>query len=493
MLAGRVVLEAGGGHTLGYAGRLLRLAGARVLKEEPAGGDPVRGDSRSWAFLSEGKLFGFTEVAPPLAALVAPGTPPPQGMPAVQVPPEREPALDWAASGAMALTGEAEGPPVCSPGWQAAYVTGAAAAAALVARLVPWWSGRDPLPPAEAPASLGWRAASQGLSRHGRASCGGRTRLFLVDGVDVAAGLPRADDVALLEAWARGPIDEADPWRAVECGLKRMGALEGVERAQLLGMPFALAASPERHGQQPPSPFSWSASSNGRRPGEAPLVVDLTSLWAGPLCAAMLARAGARVLRVESPRRPDPTRRVAPELWRLLDTGKEHASTDLATREGRLVLRRLLETADVVVESSRPRVLDQLGLGPEMLLAKRPELLWVSITGYGRSGPGRDRVALGDDAAAAGGIVGLTGNPGQTVFCADAYADPVTGIHAAFGALAALASGAGGLLDVAMAGVVSHMVADAEHGVRAAVMCDGEWTAASGGESEPVAPPRLPQ
>jgi crotonobetainyl-CoA:carnitine CoA-transferase CaiB-like acyl-CoA transferase len=314
-----------------------------------------------------------------------------------------------------------------------------------------------------------------------------------VDGVDVAAGLPRADDVALLEAWAREPIDEADPWRAVECGLKRMGAFDGVERAQLLGMPFALAASPERHGQPAPSPFSWSASSNGGRPAEAPLVVDLTSLWAGPLCTAMLARAGARVLRVESQRRPDPTRRVAPELWRLLDAGKEHATADLATPEGRLTLRRLLEGADVVIESSRPRVLDQLGLGPEMLLAERPELLWVSITGYGRSASGRDRVALGDDAAAAGGIVGLTGNPGQTVFCADAYADPVTGIHAAFGALAALASGAGGLLDVAMAGVVAHMVAGAERGVHAAVMSDGGWVAASGDEREPVAPPRLPQ
>jgi hypothetical protein len=412
-------------------------------------------------------------------------------MPAVEVPAERDAALDWAASGAMALTGEPEGAPLGSPGWQAAYVTGAAAAAALVARLLPWWSGEDPLPPAEAAGSLGWRAAAQGLTRHGRTSCGGRTKLFLVDGVEVAAGLPRPEDVDHLEAWARQPV-AGDPWCAVERGLARMGAAEGVERAQLLGLPFAVAAAPG--GGIPPSPFSWSGSTRGGRPSTRPLVVDLTSLWAGPLCTALLARAGARVVRVDSPRRPDPTRWSAPALWQVLDGDKEHFAADLATSDGRLALRRLLEEADVLVESLRPRVLDQVGLGPDAVLADRPGLLWVSISGYGRTGPGRGRVALGDDAAAAGGIVALTGTPGRTVFCADAYADPVTGIHAAFGALAALASGAGGLLDVAMADVVAHLVADAERGVGTAV-ADGDsgWVAVGGDDREPVSPPRLPR
>lgn len=515
MLGGLSVLEAGGGHTLGYAGRLLHLAGALVVKEEPAGGDPVRGSSRSWRFLSEGKRFGSTfgrkepgrepgqrplstgcgtEVVRPLAALLAPGTPSPAGVPAVEVPPERDPALDWAASGAMALTGAADGPPVSSPGWQAAYVTGAAAAAALVARLVPWWSGNDPLPPADAPVSLGWRAAAQGLTRRGRISCAGSTRLFLVDGVDVAAGLPRPEDVALLEAWASEPVDLAAPWSAVKKGLAQMGALEGVERAQLLGLPFAVAANPDaRNEAVPPAPFTWSGSARGGLRSDPPLAVDLTSLWAGPLCTAMLARAGARVIRVESPSRPDPTRWSASALWQLLDVGKEHLAADLTTPEGRSTLRQLIARADVVVASSRPRALDQLGLGPETLLAERPELIWVSITGYGREGPGRDRVALGDDAAAAGGIVSLMGNPGQTVFCADAYADPISGIHAGFGALTALASGEGGLLDVSMAGVVAHMTADAERGVGAALMGDGGWIAVSGDEYEPVAFPKLGQ
>src|SRR5213078_3729937 len=230
MLAGRSVAEIGGGHNLGYAGRLLRLAGARVVKEEPAGGDPVRESARSWDFLAEGKQLGSTsgrkragrgpgprpisEDVRSDAALLAHGSPAPPGLPVVEVPAERDATLDWAASGAMALTGQPEGAPVCGPGWQAAYVTGAAAAAALVARLLPWWSGEDPLPPAEAAASLGWRAAAQGLTRHGRTSCGGSTRLIEVGGVDVAAGLPRPEDVALLEAWSRQPVS-GDPWCTV--------------------------------------------------------------------------------------------------------------------------------------------------------------------------------------------------------------------------------------------------------------------------------------
>ncbi|HWC39192.1 MAG TPA: hypothetical protein VG476_11715, partial [Acidimicrobiales bacterium] len=244
MLASRTVLEVGGGHTIGYAGRLLRLAGARVLKVEPAGGDPLRASARSWAFLSEGKQLGSTsdrkwapdergagpisairgtEGVEPVAALVAPGSSPRPGLPALEVPAERDPLLDWAASGAMALTGEADGPPLGSPGWQAAHVNGAATAAALLARLLPWWTGHDPLPPAEAASSLGWRAAAQGLTRRGRTSCGGRTRLFLVGGADVAAGLPRLEDVALLEAWSGQPV-VGDEWCAVADGFSRMGA-----------------------------------------------------------------------------------------------------------------------------------------------------------------------------------------------------------------------------------------------------------------------------
>ena len=88
--------------------------------------------------------------------------------------------------------------------------------------------------------------------------------------------------------------------------------------------------------------------------------------------------------------------------------------------------------------------------------------VWVSITGYGRTSPGRDWVAFGDDAAVAGGITALTGEPGgPPLFCADAYADPVAGIHAAAGALAALAGGGAWLVDVSMRDAVASLLAGA--------------------------------
>jgi len=396
---------------------------------------------------------------------------------AALVPAERAPVLDWAASGAMALTGRTDGPPLGAPGAQAANLAGVAAAAAVVARTLPWWSGDDPLAPADAPATLGWRAATLGLRRRGRMSCGGGHRLFTCDDAGVAAGLPRRDDVEMVPAWAGRPVD--DPWAAIEDGISRMGAPEAVERAQLLGLPFALVSPPPT---PPPAPFRWTDA--GRRDRERrPLVVDLTALWAGPLCTLLLARAGARVITAG---RRDPMREALPALHE----GKEALDLDLHDPE----LARLLRRADVVVESFRPRVLDDAGLGPDVLLDERPDIVWVSITGYGRNGPTRNRVALGDDAAAAGGIVALTRDTdGAPVFCADAFADPVTGLHAGFAALRALAGDRGGLLDVAMVDVVGHLVGGAAPVTEPARRVGEAWVAVAGDDVEPVAPPRLPR
>ena len=130
--------------------------------------------------------------------------------------------------------------------------------------------------------------------------------------------------------------------------------------------------------------------------GEAPplarpaVVVDLSSLWAGPLCTRVLADLGATVIKVESDRRPDGARRGPLAFFERLHRGKRMVSLDLAGSE----LRELLADADVVIEASRARALRQLGIHAEEL---RPQV-WLSITGYGRE---VDRVAFGDDAAAA--------------------------------------------------------------------------------------------
>jgi crotonobetainyl-CoA:carnitine CoA-transferase CaiB-like acyl-CoA transferase len=187
-------------------------------------------------------------------------------------------------------------------------------------------------------------------------------------------------------------------------------------------------------------------------------VIDLSSLWAGPLCGQLLTRAGWRVIKVESTRRPDGARLGPSGLFDLLHAGQESVALDVATPAGRDVLQRLIDTADVVIEASRPRALQQLGVGP----SDGGPQVWLSITGYGRDGEAGHRVAFGDDAAAAGGLVVC--DQAGPCFCADAAADPATGLYAAVATLAALATGRRWLLDIRLAGVAAWLAAQSSPG-----------------------------
>jgi len=186
------------------------------------------------------------------------------------------------------------------------------------------------------------------------------------------------------------------------------------------------------------------------------VVVDLSALWAGPLVGSVLVRLGARVVKVESTTRPDGARVGSPRHFATLDRGKEPATLDLTTPVGRSHLHRLVEGADVVITSARPRALEQLGLDPvEAVCAGRPRV-WVMVTGYGTDPASAARVAFGDDAAAAGGLV-VRDDRGPC-FCADAVADPVTGLAASAAVLRALADGGEHLLVASMADVAGSLV-----------------------------------
>ena len=104
-----------------------------------------------------------------------------------------------------------------------------------------------------------------------------------------------------------------------------------------------------------------------------------------------------------------------------MNAGKRSVALDLTTSEGTRILARLLATADVVIEASRPRALQQLGLDADRLTSTGPQV-WVSITGHGRAEPGAGWVGFGDDAAVAGGLVAC--DAAGPIFCADAVADP---------------------------------------------------------------------
>jgi crotonobetainyl-CoA:carnitine CoA-transferase CaiB-like acyl-CoA transferase len=396
------------------------------------------------------------------------------------------PAVEWARSGAMALTGAADGPPLLAPGPLASCARAAADAIALLAG-ERWRTTLD------GPALLGERAAIFGASRRGTTSPGGTCRLLRAADRWIAVNLARPDDVSLLPAWlGEGPTD--DPWRFAAERVAQRPAAEVVEQARLLGLPAAVAADP-----RPDAPPWCRVAARGpaatRANKEVPLVIDLSSLWAGPLCAQLLALAGARVVKVESARRPDGARSGPPGFFDLMNAGKASVALDFGSDASRAQLRRLVERADIVVESSRPRALAQLGIDAAALVASVPGVTWVSITGYGRGEPGAGWVAFGDDAGVAAGLAVATGpEGGPPLFCGDAIADPLTGLHAAVSALASWSGGGGHLLDLALCDVAAHTLAfDAtasEARVRRAAGVGETWEVVAGRERAAVAGPR---
>jgi hypothetical protein len=266
-----------------------------------------------------------------------------------------------------------------------------------------------------------------------------------------------------------GPPVSPGLWTSVAAAVAAERVDPLTRRAQLLGL--AVAALPH---EPVPAPLSTGplaglplgATESGAPTPDTPrplrtldgvLVVDLSSLWAGPLCTNLLQAAGARVIKVESLHRPDGARFGPAAFFDLLHAGQEAVAVDFRTGEGRTALRRLIEAADVVVEASRPRALEQLGFAPEAVVAGQTPgpRVWVSITGYGRAAPGRDRVAFGDDAAVAGGLVARDG--AGPCFLADAVADPCAGLVAAAANLSALGAGGRWLLDVSMRDVAAHL------------------------------------
>jgi predicted amidohydrolase YtcJ len=352
------------------------------------------------------------------------------------------------------LTGRSDGPPRAVP---RRLLTGLGRPAASLARSSEAFGRRVDVDPM---ALLTERAQLLGLSRQGSTSCGGSTRLIRCRSGWLAVCLARGDDIDLVPAWLSRWVDPtdalSDPWPVIEQVAASAAATELLDAADGLGLPVAVV------GERPPTPeVVVETTRSGThpqqlRPGDGESgrlrVVDLSSLWAGPLCGALLAEAGLRVTKVESADRPDGTRAASVAFDERLNGAKDRVIVDLSTAGGVARLRELVHDADVVIEGSRPRALTQLGLDVDALLASPAgPHVWISITGFGREQP--DRVAFGDVAAAAGGLVGWDAL--GPVFVGDAIADPLAGLVAAAAAFEALASGARGRIDVSMADVAA--------------------------------------
>jgi crotonobetainyl-CoA:carnitine CoA-transferase CaiB-like acyl-CoA transferase len=292
------------------------------------------------------------------------------------------------------------------------------------------------------------RAALSGRSPQGRVSAGGATHLMRARDGWCALTLSRADDIAALPAMLEADALPDDPWPAIHDWAAQRPVTEFVDRALLLDLPAAALGEAEAAA---PSVLGCGTAGPARGV-DGLLVVDMTSMWAGPLCARLLGAGGATVVKVESPARPDGTRAGDPRFFDWINTGKLSYSVDFET--DRDAVWDLLAVADIVLEGSRPGALARRGLGPHDCPPK-PGRVWVSVTGHGGES---SRVAFGDDAAVAGGLVGHTAD--GPVFIGDAIADPLTGLAAAAAVVEALQRGGGVHIGIALAATAATYVTD---------------------------------
>jgi crotonobetainyl-CoA:carnitine CoA-transferase CaiB-like acyl-CoA transferase len=179
-------------------------------------------------------------------------------------------------------------------------------------------------------------------------------------------------------------------------------------------------------------------------------VVDLSALWAGPLCGHLLGLNGASVIKAEDPRRPDGAR-ATPDFFAALNGAKQEQAIDISAD-----LPALLADADVVITSARPRAFEQLGIDVNAVLRDQ-NVVWIAITAHGWDGPGRNRVGFGDDAAVAAGLVVDLGD-GRPGFVGDAVADPLCGVLAAAAATIYLGEGGSWFVDISLSGAAAYAV-----------------------------------
>lgn len=413
-------------------------------------------------------------------------------------PATEHPALTWANSGLMALTGAPDREPLMCPVPLAACADGALAALACLAP-------EDAFDGLRGSELLTERAAIAAYTRQGCVSPGGTCRLLEAADGWIALNLAREDDWTLVPAWLER--EAVQSWDEVALAVRQATMHDRVERGRLLGLALCPVVPPSSR------PVPWFSAmpaqtgiqlraTSGDEPLDSrlrgndlqssPLVIDLSSLWAGPLCGHLLQLCGARVIKIESTQRPDGARLGPPAFFDLLNQDKESVALDFTTEHGREQLRALIQRADIVIEASRPRALRQLGIDAEALVREKQDYTWISITGYGRGDPQQNWIAYGDDAAVAAGLTHLLYQAsGERVICGDAIADPLTGLHAALAAWASWRAGGSRLISLALRDVVGYCIGfdrpDSLEGLRVRAR---EWSGVVKAAGLAVAAPR---
>ena len=184
-------------------------------------------------------------------------------------------------------------------------------------------------------------------------------------------------------------------------------------------------------------------------------VIDLSTVFAGPHCARYLADFGADVVKVERPS-GDTVRNIGWRAsdgetlwWKLVNRGKRAVTLDLKKEDDLTTLRKMLSVADVLIENLRPGKLEALGLIPDELIAINPKLVITRLTGFGQTGPYRDRAGFATLAEAMSGFAAINGDPeGGPLLPPIALTDELAGLAAAFATLVAIHGGGGQSVDV---------------------------------------------
>lgn len=206
------------------------------------------------------------------------------------------------------------------------------------------------------------------------------------------------------------------------------------------------------------------------RPLEGLRVIDLTRVLSGPYCTMQLGDLGAQVIKVEQPGKGDDTRAFAPPYqgeeaayFLSVNRNKKSITLDMKSEAGKEVLRRLIGVSDVLVENFRPGAMDRLGFGFSAVHAERPALVYCSISGFGDTGPQRDRPGYDVIVQGEAGVMDLTGPAdGAPYKVGTAIGDLVSGLTAANGIMAALyaakATGKGQHVSISMYEVVAALL-----------------------------------
>jgi len=186
-------------------------------------------------------------------------------------------------------------------------------------------------------------------------------------------------------------------------------------------------------------------------------VIDLSTVLAGPNCARYFADFGADVIKIEKPGDGDSLRAMAWKdprdgtglWWKLVNRNKRNIALDLKVDADREMFLRLIDDANVLVENFRPGTLERLGVGPDVLLKRNANLVITRVSGFGQTGPYKDRPGFASIAESMSGLAAISGEPdGPPMLPPIALTDEVTGVVAAFATMVALHSKVGQVVDV---------------------------------------------